>query len=280
MFQHFLITRFNLRKTSWNTTRNNSQVLTDEWMENRLKLFENFCYASVQKQTNTNFKWLVFFDKETDAKFRGVIERLAKQFALFIPIYIDGMDAFLPAIKEEISHELSQPYLITSRLDNDDCLSEYYIEEVQNQFAQQDFMAIDYIDGYTLQIEPEVKLGKRTHLHNPFITLIEKSDTFETVWNRERHGEWSKVKQLKTIRNTYIWMSIIHGENKANDFVGFGDVSWKEIENFHIEELELKSLKANTLPVSQWRIESLRNQLRTNWKVTFKLLKRHLKLNV
>ena len=280
MFQHFLITRFNLRKTSWNTTRNNSQVLTDEWMKNRLKLFENFCYASVQKQTNTNFKWLVFFDKETDTKFRDMIGRLAKQFALFKPIYIDGMDAFLPAIKEEISHELSQPYLITSRLDNDDCLSENYIEEVQNQFSQQDFMAIDYIDGYTLQIEPEVKLGKRTHLHNPFITLIEKSDTFETVWNRERHGEWSKVKQLKTIRNTYVWMSIIHGENKANDFVGFGDVSWRDIENFHIDEVELESLKANTLPLSQWRIESLRNQLRTNWKVTFKLLKRHLKLNV
>ena len=280
MFQHFLITRFNLRIKNWNTTRNNTQVLTDEWMENRLKLFENFCYASVQKQTNTNFKWLVFFDKETDAKFRGVIERLTKQFSLFKPIYIDGMDAFLPAIKEEISHELSQPYLITSRLDNDDCLSENYIKEVQNQFAQQDFMAIDYIDGYTLQIEPEVKLGKRTHLHNPFITLIEKSDTFETVWNRERHGQWSKVKQLKTIRNTYVWMSIIHGENKANDFVGFGDISWKDIENFHIDAVELESLKANTLPVSQWRIESLRNQLRTNWKVTFKLLKRHLKLNV
>jgi len=37
MFQHFLITRFNLRKKGWNTTRTNSEVLTDEWMENRLK---------------------------------------------------------------------------------------------------------------------------------------------------------------------------------------------------------------------------------------------------
>ena len=280
MFQHFLITRFNLRKKSWNTTRNNSQVLTDEWMENRLKLFENFCYASVQKQTNTNFQWLVFFDKETDEKFRVIIEKLAKQFSLFIPIYIDGMDAFLPAIKEEISKQLTQPYLITSRLDNDDCLSENYIEEVQKQFDKQDFMAIDYIDGYTLQIEPEVKLGKRTHLHNPFITLIEKSDTWETVWSRERHGEWSKVKQLKTIRYTYIWMSIIHGENKANDFVGFGQVNWNEVETFHMDAVQLKALKSHTLPVSQWRIESIRNQLRTYWKVTFKLLKRRLRLNV
>ena len=279
MFQHFLITRFNLRKKSWHTTRNNSQVLTDEWMQNRLKLFENFCFSSVRSQTNNNFKWFVFFDEETDAKYRIIIEDLAKQFSLFIPIYIDGMDAFLPAIKNEILKELSQPYLITSRLDNDDCLSENYIEEVQKQFAKQDFMAIDYIDGLTLQIEPEVKLGKRTHLHNPFISLIEKNDTIETVWSRERHGEWSKVKQLKTIRNQCVWMSIIHGENKANDFVGFGQVAWSDMNTFHINQETLTTLKVNKVPLSEWKIESMRNHLRTYWKVTFKLLKRRLKLN-
>jgi hypothetical protein len=279
MFQHFLITRFNLRKKSWNTTRNNSQVLTDEWMTNRLQLFENYCFASVKNQTNTNFTWFVFFDDETAEKYRVIIERLAQEFSLFIPIYIDGMDAFLPAIKGEISKQLIQPYLITSRLDNDDCLSEDYIENVQQQFTKQDFMAIDYIDGFTLQVEPEVKLGKRTHLHNPFISLIEKSDTFETVWSRERHGEWSKVKYLKTIRNQFLWMSIIHGENKANDFVGFGKVKWSDIEKFHIDKVVLSELKSQQRPVSKWKIESIRNQLRTYWKVTFKLLKRRLKLN-
>jgi len=279
MFQHFLITRFNLRKKSWNTTRNNSQVLTDEWMINRLKLFENYCFSSVKNQTNTHFKWFVFFDEETAEKYRVIINRLAKEFSLFIPIYIDGMDAFLPAIKDEISKQLTQPYLITSRLDNDDCLREDYIQNVQQQFEKQDFMAIDYIDGFTLQVEPEVKLGKRTHLHNPFISLIEKSDVIETVWGRERHGEWSKVKQLKTIRNQFLWMSIIHSENKANDFVGFGKVMWIDIEKFHIDKVLLSELKIKQQPLSEWQIESIRNQIRTYWKVTFKLLKRRLKLN-
>jgi hypothetical protein len=129
-------------------------------------------------------------------------------------------------------------------------------------------------------VEPEVKLGKRTHLHNPFISLIEKNDRIETVWSRERHGEWSKVKQLKTIRNQFLWMSIIHGENKANDFVGFGKVAWSDIEKFHIDRVLLSELKTQQRPVSKWKIESIRNQLRTYWKVTFKLLKRRLKLNV
>ncbi len=280
MFQHFLITRFNLRKKSWHTTRNNTQVLTDEWMSNRLKLFENFCFASVKNQSNTNFTWFVFFDEETDEKYRVLIDRLAKEFACFEPLYIDGMDAFLPAIKTQISKRCTQPYIITSRLDNDDCLSENYVESVQEQFDAQDFMAIDYTDGLTLQIEPEVKLGKRTHLHNPFISLIEKADNFQTVWSRERHGEWSKVKQLKTIRHKVLWMSIIHGENKANDFVGFGEVDWKEIDCFHIDTTLLKELKTKALPLSQWKRESFINHIRTTWKVTFKRFKRRLKLNV
>jgi hypothetical protein len=150
---------------------------------------------------------------------------------------------------------------------------------VQQQFEKQDFMAIDYIDGFTLQVEPEVKLGKRTHLHNPFISLIEKNGVIETVWSRERHGEWSKVKQLKTIRNQFLWMSIIHSENKANDFVGFGKVTWADIEKFHIDKVLLTELKTKQRPLSEWQIESIRNQIRTYWKVTFKLLKRRLKLN-
>ena len=280
MFQHFLITRFNLRKKSWHTTRNNTQVLTDEWMSNRLQLFEKFCFASVKNQSNTNFTWFVFFDEETDDKYRVLIDRLAKEFVCFQPLYIAGMDAFLPAIKTQISKRCTQSYIITSRLDNDDCLSENYVKSVQEQFDAQDFMAIDYIDGLTLQIEPEVKLGKRTHLHNPFISLIEKADDFQTVWTRERHGEWSKVKQLQTIRHKVLWMSIIHGENKANDFVGFGEVDWKEIDCFHIDTILLKELKTKALPLSQWRTESFINHIRTTWKVTFKRFKRRLKLNM
>ncbi len=280
MFQHFLITRFNLRKKSWHTTRNNTVVLTDEWMSNRLELFEKFCFSSVKNQTNTNFVWLVFFDEKTDDMYRVIIDRLSKQFACFCPIYIDGMDAFLPAIKDQISQLCTKPYLITSRLDNDDCLSENYIASIQKQFDKQSFMAIDYIDGLTLQIEPEVKLGKRTHLHNPFISLIEKVDDFQTVWIRERHGAWSKVKELKTVRNEILWMSIIHGENKANDFVGFAKVEWEKIDCFHIDTATAKELKAKVLSFSDWKIESLINQVRTTWKVTFKLFKRRLKLNV
>ena len=58
MFKHYLITRFNLRADNWDVTKNNEQLLTDEWMDNRMWLFENFCFPSVIGQTNQNFEWL------------------------------------------------------------------------------------------------------------------------------------------------------------------------------------------------------------------------------
>jgi hypothetical protein len=278
MFQHFVLTRFNLRKEGWQTTRNNTQVLTDSWMDNRLALFENYTFSSLKSQTNQNFIWLVFFDVTTSQKHREVISRLEKTLSCFKPIFIDGMEAFLPSIKAEIKASLSQPYLITSRLDNDDCLHQDYIQEVQNQFGQQDFMAIDFIDGLTLQIEPQVCLAKRSHVHNPFLSLIEKANDFKTIWTRERHGQWSKVKLLTPIRNKPMWMSVIHAENKVNDFYGFGKVDWDKIDGFNIEKFLLEKLKSRCIPFDSWKSLSLKNQLRSRWKVGFKLLRRRLSL--
>ena len=40
-------------------------------------------------------------------------------------------------------------------------------------------MAIDFVDGYTLQVAPRVRLGLHSHVHNPFMSLIEKSEDLE-----------------------------------------------------------------------------------------------------
>ncbi len=276
MYQHFIITRFNLRKKGWEKTQGNTAVLTEQWMDNRLKLFENYCYSSCLSQVNINYEWLVFFDVATTEKHRKIIHRLANEFPLFIPIYIDGMDAFLPNIKSSIKKRLISPFLITSRLDNDDCISQDYVNEVQNQFSSQSYMAIDFIEGYTLQIEPEVKLGKHLHLYNPFISLIEKSEDFQTVWSRT-HGGWGKIKNIQSIRNKPIWLSVIHKENKENRFVGFGDLRLNLLDCFNINSLEKESLIQAITPYSKWKYHSLINQLKIKSKTYFKLLKHRLR---
>lgn len=274
MFQHFVITRFNLRKKEWLETKNNSPVLTNNWMDNRLKLFEDYCFSSLLKQSQQNFIWLVFFDVSTTTIYRYKIEQLKQQFSNFVPIYIDGMDAFYPAIKTQIAQMLTSPFVITSRLDNDDSLHQDYIKEVQKHFFQQQFTAIDFVDGYTLQIEPMVRFAKHSHTHNPFLSLIERREDFKTVWVKERHGQWSKEKNLISVRGKRMWMSVIHGENKVNQFKGFGKIEWHEIQNFNLNQKIENSLANQREAFSQWKWRSTYNKCKTKWKVNARLFNR------
>ncbi|MCG9767071.1 hypothetical protein EXT48_00945 [Pseudoalteromonas sp. CO348] len=276
MFQHFVLTRFNLRKKDWLETKSKTQVLTDEWMRNRLELFENYCFASVKAQTEQNFNWLVFFDVSTTPEFREIIDRLASELRAFIPIYADGMEEFLPAIQRELNARLTQPYLITSRLDNDDCLHQDYIKEVQAQFDQQSFLAIDFIDGFTLQVAPKVRFAKHAHVHNPFLSLIETSKEYKTIWCNERHGYWSEIKQVKIVRKKPMWMSVIHIENKINAFKGFGDVNLEQLQAFNICPRAWDYIETNIEPYRAWHTQGLYHQLRTGWKVNAKILRRKL----
>ena len=276
MFQHFIITRFNLRKVDWTLSKTNAPVLTDTWMSNRLALFENYCFSSLTAQTEQNFTWLVFFDITTPDKFRREITRLEQIFPQFTPVFIDGMDAFQSQIRVQIKQRLKKPYVIASRLDNDDSLHQDYVREVQSHFAQQSFMAIDIVDGYTLQVEPHVCFAKRSHVHNPFISLIERASEIKTVWFLDRHGQWSNVKALKSVRNKPMWMSVIHMENKVNTFLGFDSVPWNCIKSFNLASEVEQSLAEKCISFNSWKSRSIKNKLKTKWKVNMKLFKRKL----
>lgn len=276
-FQHFILTRFNLRRAGWTSTRDKQQMLTDQWMQNRLGLFENYCYASLRGQTELNFQWLVFFDSSTASGFRDKISQLHQNFANFIPFYIDGMPQFWPTIKRELQARRQAPHIITTRLDNDDCLHQDFVAHIQAQFCQQDFELIDLVDGYTLQIEPQIRLGLREQTNNPFQSLIERSEQAQSIWQRERHGQWSKQNEVRYVRNKRLWMSVIHGNNKANDFAGFGSVDTSVLEGFNLPTQIHQTLGQNALPTLHWRWTSRLNHRRTQIKIALKFLKRRLR---
>ncbi|WP_242120405.1 glycosyltransferase [Aestuariivivens sediminicola] len=275
MFKHFLITRFNLRNPDWTTSKKNKSVLTKEWHDNRFELFTNFCFESVKGQTNTNFEWLVYFDTTTPEKFKTIIRDLEKKMPNFIPIFIDGMSLFLPSITSYIA-KCSEPYIITSRIDNDDCLGKQYIATVQKQFNRQDFMAVDFIDGYTIQTHPQIKIGKRLDQYNPFISLIEKNNNPKTVWSI-RHSHWKREKHVLQLKGERHWASIIHEENKVNEFEGYGNVDVDIMfQNFAISKIWEQRIKAEAIPYSKWKFQSFLNRLESYWDYAFRNMKKAL----
>jgi len=259
MFQHYIITRFNLRRKDWNTTKNNEVVLSDAWHKERFELFENFCFPSVKNQTNQNFKWLVFFDTNTPNIFRKKISQYVKEYHNFYPFYIAGMNSFIPSIINEVTKMDDMKYIITSRLDNDDCLHKNYTQVVQSFFNNQKYMAIDIVDGYGMEIGNKVRLGKMRHAYNPYMSLIERKENFKTVWHKG-HTHWKYEKNLMQVKNKPSWLTVIHQKNKSNKFRGFGDVQPNILDNFNIKPLVLTTLKDKFENSNLWYVDGLKNK--------------------
>lgn len=260
MFQHYIITRFNLRRDDWSLAKNKEKVLSELWLEDRFELFKNFCFPSVQNQSNQNFKWLVFFDTNTPEKFKIKIEKFSKDFENFLPFYIEGMDRFLPSIIKKIKELDSQEFIITSRLDNDDSLHKDYVKTVQSYFNNQNYLAVDIIDGYGMQVGDSVRVGKMRHLFNPYISLIEKKENCKTVWHKG-HTFWKYENRIIAVPNKPMWLTIIHKRNKSNKFRGFGNISSSILSDFHIESSMLKKLKNNFEDNKLWRLTSFKNKI-------------------
>jgi hypothetical protein len=279
MFHHLLITRFNLKNPEWKLTKNNDTLLDEQWMTERMELFKNYCLPSVINQSNKNFKWLLYFDETTTENFKQEIHLLTDNHQNIEVFYIAGMPAFNESILNYVQQNASsEPYIITSRIDNDDCISKYFIDEVQKNFNKQDFLAVDFYQGYTLQISPEVILGKKDHIFNPFISLIEKNDNPKTVWHYA-HNMWKKESRTIHVKNKRIWMSVIHEKNKVNEFYGYGNIDWNTLsKEFIVSDYINQKIKSELIPFNKWWFKSLKNYLNVKSSVFTKMLKQKIGL--
>lgn len=276
MFEHFLITRFNLRNPRWTSSRSQHPALGEAWLQDRFKLFEQYCLPGVAAQSEAGFTWLVYFDTETPEQWLPRIESYRQNYQQFQPVFVDGMPAFLRDVQARIA-AATTPYLITSRLDNDDCISSDFIAKVQAQFATTDFLALDFIDGYMLEIAPVLRLGRTVNAYNPFVSLIERNREPLSVWHKN-HAQWKCESRLRRIRGQRIWLTVIHRENKTNEFRGFGQVDAAAVSARFKLGPDAQQIWEQLTPVANWRWLSLKNWLLTGSTLVKRDLKKALGL--
>ena len=230
-FTHLLLTRFNTAMDFDPSAKR----LEKGWLTGRLELFERYCLPSVAAQTGVEFHWLVFFDAASPQWFK---DKISKYRPSIKPIYIDG-----PATDEVIqrlvvdSGLVSTPYLVSTRLDNDDAISRDHLSSVQSVFQSQERQFIAFPLG--LQ-------SFHGHLYtaywpsNPFLSLIEKVGSTGEVTTVfcVRHDLVGKTNQVKKIFGAPQWLQVIHGSNHSNSLRGWPrlrnrehagfDVAWPE----------------------------------------------------
>jgi hypothetical protein len=220
-FDHFIITRFNLKNDDWSVDKNNNTICDSDWLSFRFDIFKKTCFNSIKNQSTKNFNWLVYFDTETPKFYKEVIDNLHIEFPFVIPIFKKSNQDFLNDLGDDIKSLTNKEYIITTRIDNDDALHYRAIEKIQEQFNYQDSTIINlpWIVCFDLINK---KMSKHFYVSNPFISLIEKKsiNTYQTVFIKQ-HNDWRKSHPIININDEQAYcFQLIHDRNICNQMAG------------------------------------------------------------
>ena len=203
--QHFLITRYNLKKKDWSKDKNGKEILTKAWHDERARLFLDYCLPSVQAQTNKNFDWIVFFQEDL----KHLISPEILNSKAFFPYFADSYEDFEFKLWDVLNY-YDDELTISSRLDNDDMVSPDFIADIQ-ALATPDY-CIDVPNGEKLYLDT----GKRkpyTVNNNHFISLCERKGEKKGVFHR-MHFEYRTYPTIRAKKR--LWTEVIHSTNKIN----------------------------------------------------------------
>lgn len=210
-FDHVILTRFSVRIV-------HGFEFSDEWLAYRWGFFRDGLVASLRRQTVTDFTWLVFFDPHSPGWLRELVDEAST--GLFTPIWFDKSWTHEP-IQAAVDAVISKPYLITTRIDSDDAVSRYFVEDVQSHFDEQDGLYVNLMHG--VQVDRSLQLFHAWFVENAFISYIERraeGGGLRTVFRCMAHEESSSFDPVLNVIGPPRWMQVIHGSNLANSVRG------------------------------------------------------------
>jgi len=223
-FQHFILTRFNVPlKFDLPPGEQAPHMGIDEtWLTRRFELFERVCLASVARQTEQNFQWLIFMDWATPIAFKERMAAWAVRHDFLRPIYCSQFDKAL--VGEEIRrHESPDAVRITTRLDNDDAIHPRLIERVQ-ELAREQLGLRDLSRGFFISFpmgcsEQHADFYIQRYRCNPFTSFV-SSQASETHVLSSDHRYIADIAPVVFEYCRPMWCQVIHGENVANELRG------------------------------------------------------------
>jgi hypothetical protein len=216
-FQHVLMTRFNLATPGRESDLRNRPG----WLTRRFELFERYCLPSVAAQTLKNFRWVIYFDEHTPEAFRARIEA-ARAVAPFTPYYTGLFPAEgWPRSLHELTPEAERtPWLLTSRLDNDDGLARDHMERLHAALAgvaAPERMALNFTEGFVLGRR---RLYAHRHASNAFASWLEPFAPDALTAMGIRHMHFSDHGPVRQIGGPGAWLQVVHEENVSNRIRG------------------------------------------------------------
>ena len=155
---HCIVTRFSFRFRLDDPT---DKLLSDIRLDERIRLFEKFCYSSIVNQINKNFYWILIIDPLLSTKYVDQLNQLINKHKNSLiyntkgpreiwlhtwdwkestGIKLGKVDWILPYFDNIVK---TPKYMITTRLDDDDCLVYNFTDLVNKQLNKK-----PYVNGF------------------------------------------------------------------------------------------------------------------------------------
>lgn len=257
LFQHYIITRFNLPVFNGGL-RDGASInnLDSNYLSARFEIFQKYTYPSIKNQTCQNFKWLVLMDANTPIEFKQVLANLHTEYNNLIPCYFsldeynnrvtqDYIDLYNDYsskidiapydyieqgefvqrvlspifIKDEIlKFNVRSEFIVTTRIDNDDVFHPEMIDNVQSRInLERECCMYNYSYGYQIHLRKRL-LQLDYFPHNHYTTLVEDSNgLFQSVLYWD-HSVVERFVSYKEIITEPLWVELVHELNVSNAF--------------------------------------------------------------
>jgi hypothetical protein len=239
-FTHYLVTRFNVPLDTWlkDSTRPHSPDAA--WFNHRLHLFSTYCVPTVLAQSESNFQWIIYCDAQTEPAQLLELKGILPDKHWISLRYTTHKSALLADLQALLAQS-STPFVITSRLDNDDGLGIDFVHQVQSHFEERDQRVINLQGGVLYDPVRHILTRSKSTVPNSFISLIEKrnpANQIMTVYGFH-HTELPVAASVQQVVGGVHWLKIIHHRNVRSQMRGvpllqiptqaFGPIAAKEM---------------------------------------------------
>src|SRR5262245_57155245 len=250
--QHLVVTRYTV--IGW-AYRDFSQ----DWLEQRLRLFRTYCVPSMAQQQVEDFTWVVGCDKTTDPEYVAAIE----ESAALVPQLRVVETSFKPRLKLRAAmRPLVEPdtdLLITTRLDNDDALHRVALSTVHDYIkpfvhSGHAAWALHFPRGYRYD-EGSNRLYSAYWLNSPFVTSFERlGEDKQSFWDLYNVPHTKVQMDLPFHNDESIpgWMQVIHGRAESTQpetLSGVALTSGNRRSEITREDLEVELMEAEAFGV-------------------------------
>jgi hypothetical protein len=215
-YLHVILTRFNCSNSRLKNDREIPIRSQPGWLEQRFELFERYCLPSVHGQSDRNFRWHIYFDAETPVEFLDRAKRDLGGHENFALILCDLYGS--ETVTEDLTREFAGKYswLVTTRFDNDDGLSRYFVERLHDSVRVGVREALNFPLGIVFQNGRSYLSRQRS---NAFLSFSEPFREIDTVL-RTAHNQFSSVAPIRDIDSEAAWVQVLHGGNVSNKLRG------------------------------------------------------------